>query len=66
MPYKSDILNKIYIDNKKIFDDIYTKIEIKCIESDFNLLTKRDHLTKNKLTDIIINNIDIQKHIKNS
>ena len=41
MPYKSDILNKIYSENQVLLNHIYDCFETKCIESDFNLLTKK-------------------------
>ena len=66
MPYKSDILNKIYVDNQPLLNSIYDNFETKCIESDFNLLNKSNHLTKINLQNIILNNLDFKKFIKNS
>ena len=66
MPYKSDILNKIYSENQVLLNYIYDCFETKCIESDFNLLTKKNSSTKINLQDIILNSIDIKNYLKNS
>lgn len=66
MPYKSDILNKIFSEYQPLLDNIYNKFETKCIESDFDLLTKKNYLTKVNLQSIILDNIDYKKFIKNS
>jgi hypothetical protein len=65
MPYKSDILSKIYSEYQPLLDDIYNNFETKCIESDFNLLTKKNYSTKINLQNLILDNIDYKKVIKN-
>ena len=61
MPYRSDLLSKIFLEKQKDINELYEKIENQCIIGEFDLLTNKSTNNKTNFYELILSNIKTSK-----
>ena len=61
MPYRSELLSKIFLEKQKDINELYEKIDNQCIIGEFDLLTNKSTNTKTNFYELILTNIKTSK-----